>query len=465
MSKELEKLIKAGESEQLEHFATLAKDKIGKAVCGFLNASGGRVIVGIDAEGHAISVQNAETHKAELDAYLNEKIVPQTPITVSIENYNGQQLILVKVWAGSKPPYMFDGKIYLRKGVKTVLSGPEDISPLIIRRQQADLHWERQIALGVGFEDLDQALIQDLMLRARKKYFDKVNWTDQESFLTQLGLYQNGSLTNAAVVLFGKTPCRFLPQCRVRIVVMPKGKTGSRYSNDVILEGNLFSNFLTIQEFFRTNIEMESHFSPTEWQRDDRRKYPLEALDEGVLNALIHRDYASISGSLFIGIYGDHLEIMNFGGLPDGWTTNDLKVNHMSLPRNPDIAHACFLQGWIEKLGRGTLMILEKCKENGLKKPQWSLGGGATTLTFYAKTEPEPARTSFNELNNRQHHILELLGEGGPKTVAELLQSLENTVSDRTLRTDLQLLIRGHWVSKLGSGRNTRYIHNRKSSI
>jgi ATP-dependent DNA helicase RecG len=59
-----------------------------------------------------------------------------------------------------------------------------------------------------------------------------------------------------------------------------------------------------------------------------------------------------------------------------------LKVNHLSLPRNPDIAQVCFLRGWIEKIGRGTLKIIDDCKDKGLPVPSWHTGSGATTIVF-----------------------------------------------------------------------------------
>jgi len=100
-----------------------------------------------------------------------------------------------------------------------------------------------------------------------------------------------------------------------------------------------------------------SDFRSNKWQREDHPIYPMSALREGVLNALVHRDY-NLTGSTLISIAPDSLQISNPGGLPPGLTTADLKRDHPSLPRNPDIAHILFLHGLIEKVGRGTQHII-----------------------------------------------------------------------------------------------------------
>lgn len=453
----IKSLIKEGESDQLEFKEIVRKDEIARILCSFLNGNGGRVLVGVKDNGETVGIEDAEKYRVELEDYLVNAIVPTAPITVSVENTDDKEILLLKVWSGSKQPYLFDGAIYYRKGSQTMKASSSEISKLIHNRQDSELHWERQAALGVDLEDLDLNLIHKTIKEISSKSVNNEFSDDPIQFLTYYGLYHSGDLTNAAVVLFAKTPSRFLPQCRIRIVVMPEGKTGSSYTNSILLEDNLFKNFQKVQDFFQNNVELQSQFSKTEWLRKDIRKYPLEALDEGVLNAIIHRDYSSVSGSVLISIYPDKLEITNYGTLPPGWKTSDLKKNHLSLPRNPDIAHICFLKGWIEKLGRGTLLIVDACEQQGLKKPEWTVSGGSTTLTFFASSNKLKREIYIDDLNSRQRHILEMLSEKTQLTSGEILIELQGTVSDRMIRNDLGLLELGGWLIKKGKGRNTIY--------
>ncbi len=182
-----------------------------------------------------------------------------------------------------------------------------------------------------------------------------------------------------------------MPQCRVRLTVLKGSKSSDAFIHDRILEGNLFRNIKEILQFFEVNIAVKSKFSDKKWLREDVF-YPKLALKEGLMNALIHRDYSNVSGSVIIAFYPDHLEITNYGELPAGIKPADLAKNHLSLPRNPDIAHICFLRQMIEKIGRGTIKMIEDCESKGYPKPIWRSKSGVTTLilpkvTVTAKTD------------------------------------------------------------------------------
>jgi len=94
----------------------------------------------------------------------------------------------------------------------------------------------------------------------------------------------------------------------------------------------------------------------------------MSALREGVMNALIHRDYGLPSASMSVIIYSDKIEIFNSGKSP--LKAAELKKSHLSLPVNPDIAHMAFLRDYIEKIGRGAIKIIDACKTAGLKAPK-----------------------------------------------------------------------------------------------
>ncbi len=106
----------------------------------------------------------------------------------------------------------------------------------------------------------------------------------------------------------------------------------------------------------------------------------MSALREGVMNAFIHRDYGFPSASMSVIIYSDKIEIFNSGKSP--LKAAELRKSHLSLPVNPDIAHMVFLRGYIEKIGRGTIKIIDACKAAGLKAPNWSTKEKSVKLVF-----------------------------------------------------------------------------------
>lgn len=373
-------LIKQAESEQLEFKESVRKEDIAKVLCSFLNGKGGRVLVGVNKNNEPVHIPNAGKAVEQLKVYLLSAIVPESPITISVEKLEDKELILLKVYGGSKQPYLFDGSIFYRQKDKTVKATSQQIAELIHGRQKSETHWERQPALGVDLEDLDQKLILSVIKESRDNHRGNFEGNNVIDFLSHYGLYQNGSFTHACVVLFAKNPTKFLPQVRVRLTEYGEGKTDNALLRDEVFEGNLFTIHDKLERYIE-NLGVRSVFDKNQWKRIDF-KFPTKALQEGVINALMHRDYSSHSSSVAISIYPNRFVISNSGHLPSGWKGTDLKRDHRSVPNNPDIAHIVFLRGLIDKLGRGTIKIVELCKKEGLKDPEWKPDIDGVTLTF-----------------------------------------------------------------------------------
>jgi len=378
--KQLKDLIGQKESEQLEFKEVVSKESIAKTLCSFLNTKGGRVIIGIDNEGEIKGLINASSYKLELEKYLVETIVPDAPIDISIEKVDDVELLIIKVWEGSKQPYIYDGTIYYRKDDTTIRATSQEISSLIHQRQKDEQHWERQIALGVEWDDLDHKLIKETLVEAVKKHRSSYKGKDLQEFLKHYGLMSNELYTNACVVLFAKNAARYLPQTRVRLTEYSKSKTEGNLIRDDFFEGSLFAIRDKLENYVN-NLGVKSHFADHQWKRVDFL-YPVKALQEGFINALMHRDYSSFSSHLTIGVFPDKIIIANSGQLPKEIEIKDLKKFHRSFPVNPDIAHMVFLRGLIDKLGKGTNKIVEGCKEAGLRAPVWKENKGEVVLTF-----------------------------------------------------------------------------------
>jgi ATP-dependent DNA helicase RecG len=104
-----------------------------------------------------------------------------------------------------------------------------------------------------------------------------------------------------------------------------------------------------------------------------------------LLNALVHRTY--IGAPIQIRVFDNQLSIWNEGNLPNGLSIEDLKKDHNSRPRNPIIANACFLAGYIDAWGRGTLKILNTCAEFGLPEPSIIEKNGGIEVIVFANNE------------------------------------------------------------------------------
>lgn len=454
-NKFLYSLLKEGESDQLEFNSWFDMDKTASTICGFLNAKGGRLILGIDEKKRPVIIEDFESKFELLTTFLFNEIIPSSIISIRKEIYKNESIILIEVIEGNKKPYSFKNKTYLRIGASTKLATDDEMGFLIRDRKIHESSWERSPCLEVEISNLDTNEISRVIElsnnMSRSTPFDVKN---PILFLNSNQLSFNQGFTNGAVVLFGKEPTYFLPQCTVRIVEFPEGKTGSKFGNTILIEGNLFKAFKEIQAYFKRTIPLVSRFSESNWQRVDAYKYPLQALDEGVINALMHRDYSDTSGEVFIGVYHNRIEVINSGELPHFLTDSKLKKSHQSIPPNPSITHIVFLSGMIEKVGRGTILINEQFTNEGLPAPHWESNHGFTKLTLYGDSK----EISLNE------RMIEFLIAFKEKVISrqDYENFFEGTIAEKTARNDLSKLVDGGYLIMIGKGSLTKYERTEK---
>jgi len=372
-------LLKQSESERLEFKAVLDKSNIAKVITSFINTQGGDLLIGINDDKTVSDINLTEQDRKNLETFLINEIKPIAPIYSRIETYEKKNIILISVWEGANKPYYFNNIIYTRRGAQTIGSKGVSIDNLLEERKTSEQRWERQAVLGASLNDLDLAEVNK-SIDAYKNYATNTTIIDSESFLINRGLIVNGNITNACMVLFGKNPIRFIPQSQIKLVVHPGSISGDTFIENKIFENNIFRNIESVLTHFDSiigkEIKIEGAF------RTEKKRYPEKALREGLLNAIVHRDYSDIKGFLTISIYSDRLVISNYGGLPKELTVKDLKTEHNSILRNPDIAQMCFYRRYIEMLGTGTLRMIRECKAEGFKPPRWENKNNILELTF-----------------------------------------------------------------------------------
>ncbi|GAA5484859.1 RNA-binding domain-containing protein [Haloferula sargassicola] len=383
-------IVRAGESESVEFKSGNASlDDVAKAVCGFLNSQGGSLFIGLElAESKRMNYPGSQEEARQLLHKIQEAISPRAILSGSVEEIDGGRLLVIESPAGSEGPYVFKGDIYVRVGSQTHVADSGQVSHVIQTRLQRRSSWEKQSASDFSLDDLDLGEVDETVREARNR--DRWNFTnprDTQSVLEDLGLMNRGQLTQAAVVLFGGRPSRLLTQLRSRATRFASDKTGDELLVDREFGGNLFSQFSKLADFCESQIELSSEFVPGKWQRNDRPQFPLEAVREGLLNALIHQDFSNQSGGVTVGLYPGRLEIWNYGELPPDLSPNDLRKTHASLPRNPLIARVFFIRGLIERIGRGTAKIHERCDAFKMPHPTWRKHSGGTLLTLRVGVE------------------------------------------------------------------------------
>jgi ATP-dependent DNA helicase RecG len=259
--------------------------------------------------------------------------------------------------------------------------------------------------------------------------------------------------TNAGIIFFCKYSQRFIP---TRILcVRFKGVEISRTTLDSLdCSGTLIEMLEQAEEFIRRNMRLFGFKTPYSFRRIDKMEYPIEALREGVLNALVHRDGEAAS-DIRVFIFDDRIEITSPGTFPIGTTPE----NPLHIPRNPMLCQLMRDMGYIEKYGSGIYFMKDVCEEWGIPGPEYKLSDIETKVIFRSAGEAVVISEIENlgvDLNGRQREALKSVFSKGVIN-NEYYREL-NSVSDETARLELSQLVEMGLLKIKGKGRSTKYV-------
>lgn len=369
-----------------------SKMLIAQSVVSLLNTKNGDILIGVDDERKVIGLDDIEQYAQEIMDFLQNAIVPNPPLTVSVCHYNRKDILLISVWEGAQKPYSFDKKIFVRIGDSSVVATPSDLVNLIRQRKSSEFTWERRPVLAASLLELDASEIN--LTQKETKYDNK----DVEEFLQYMNLLSNDLPTNACIALFGIEPAKYIPQTRIKLSCFEGESKVDGIKFMQMFEGNIFSNITNI--FNAIEVVYPKRQIISGLVREGRYTYPHLAVREGILNAIVHRDYTD-NNQIQINIYSNRLEIINPGILPEGITVNSLAKSHPSVVRNPDIAHCCLVRKYVEIVGSGTLRMISECKKYGYDEPIWNVSNNTVSVTFdnlfYKTSQNEGVNEGVNE--------------------------------------------------------------------
>ncbi|MCD4696936.1 MAG: transcriptional regulator, partial [Bacteroidales bacterium] len=188
--------------------------------------------------------------------------------------------------------------------------------------------------------------------------------------------------------------------------------------------------------------------------RIEKGEYPIAAIREMLLNALVHRNY--MGAPIQIRVYDDKINIGNEGMLPIELTLDALKRSHPSIPRNPIIADVCFKGSYIDAWGRGTIKILDTCKLAGLPVPEMMERDGGFLITVFKDMLSKEQLLKL-DLNERQVRAILYVKEND--SINNATYQKINDIGKTTATVELQELVKTEILMQSGSGgRGTKYI-------
>lgn len=273
---------------------------------------------------------------------------------------------------------------------------------------------------------LDMTLLNTYLNTIKEKN-PKLSRLEDKDIYRFLNMIVDAKPTLACTLLFSIYPQMFYPQYTVNAMVVmgyEKGDVGTdgvRFIDNKRIEGTIEDMLNETMRFLSKNMKVETIIDPESGMRRDKTEYPIVALREVVLNALVHRDYSIHTQAMPIEIvmYKDRLEIKNPGGLYGRLTIDKLgKVQPDT--RNPVLARAMETLGLTENRYSGIPTIMREMKEVGMRPPVFKNSRSEFSVIFYNQSlsQPESHQLIRETMYSKEMMILEFCKE--PRTRQEI---------------------------------------------
>ena len=443
--KQLKELIKQGESQYLDFKRTPAN--IGKDICGFANTNDGIILVGVSDDGKPVGVSDKKEEDVANAAYSLDK--PVYPEIEKIKS-NGKTVLMVKVKKSSEL-HTYKGYGYKRIGST---NKPMSIEELVKRANELGIvKFDSQVCKESTLEDIDDEKVKwyleqrEITRNMSRKIKIPIN-----QFLQNIKALEGDKPTYAGILFFGKVPQKFLLNARLRVVKFKGTKVIHPTLDTANCEGTIWEMVNTAEDFIRKNIRLLGTRTETSFRRKDKFEYPIKAVKEAILNALIHRNYLE-TGDVRVFIFDNRIEIINPGNFPEGVTPE----NPAHKPVNENLCQFVYDIGFIEKYGSGIYMMRDLSRKWGNKEPYYDLHPIETRIIF----ESPIKETSFIEtdefegLNERQRNMMMFLYKYGKFTRKDYAS--ETNISLRHTNREINELINKGKIIKHGEGRGVYY--------
>ena len=359
MMDDILKQIKAGEVSGVQ-FKERILDKydIACELVAFSNSHGGKLVVGIKdktGEINALSYSEVQETTNLLSDIASENVVPSILIKIDTVEVEDGNLVVATVKEGLNKPYHDNkGIVWVKNGAdkRKVFDNAE------LAEMMTDCGSFAPDEAGVRdatVNDLDATTIKQFLGNRFDRVLENKGLTgdafneasldmicsaiakghDCEKILRNLRFIRpDGSLTVAAMLLFGKYTQRWLPMMTAKCICFAGNSVGSKVFrdkvNDADMEGNLLHQYDTIMDFFTRNLHNVQ--VGEEFNSMGKLEIPYTSLVEFTVNSLVHRSL-NMKAPVRIFIFDNRVEIHSPGALPNGLTIDDIKAG-TSMPRN-----------------------------------------------------------------------------------------------------------------------------------
>lgn len=326
------------ESDRIEYKEGWNPDAIYRSICAFANdfdnIGGGYIIIGVAENTETktavrpvkgLTTKVIGTIQQEMIRF-NNLIRPYYAPKLFIEQVDGNDIIVLWVVAGNERPYevpesvnakLKNYKYFIRRYANSIEARGAEKEELISLSN--NIPFDDRSNTQVNVDNISLVLVKDYLLKINSKLADQVGKQTDLEILGQMELISGPNEhifpRNVALMLFSNNPEKYFPATQVEVVYFPNGEAEAFTEYDPI-KGSVPSQIKRTLEFLTTNFLKEKVIKPAHKAESNRTwNYPLQAIEEILVNAFYHRDYQQRE-PIEIRIYPNSIVFINHGG-PD----------------------------------------------------------------------------------------------------------------------------------------------------
>ena len=392
---------------------------------------GGIIIFGIDEKQDYKEVGVYDPQ--DIQKKINEQCLQMEPVVrplLTVAEKGGRSFVSAEIPGVdlADRPVFYKGKGRLKGSYTRVGDSDEPMTEYEVysyeayRKKYQDDIREVQRATLSSLNQEKLALYIDLLKKGKPNLAN----LDDESIYELMSVTRNNEMTLSATMIFSPYPQAYFPQLCIIAIAVPGteignlGDSGERFLDNQRIEGSITEMLDEAIRFVKKNMKNKTIINRETGAREDKTDYPIAAVREAIINALVHRDYSIHTEGMPIQIimYEDRMEIRNPGGI-----YGRIKVDQLGKiqpdTRNPVLALALETLRITENRYSGIPTIRKEMEKYKLKEPKFADERGSFTVTFYksvniSKVEPELEATNdllvFCRTPRTRQEICEYLG-------------------------------------------------------
>jgi len=449
--KTIKAVLRTGENERVEFKSSFDNEAI-ETVCAFANTHGGSLFIGVGDNGAAQGVAFGKESPQQWINQVKQTTSPSLLPDIIQHSVDGKTVVEIVVPEYPVKPVSYRGRYYHR--IKNSNHSLTTAQVVDIHLKTFNASWDHYASERYSRDDLSIDKV--------KKFITQVNrvrpvplTAGPVEVMRKYGLIRENRITNGCYLLFAAED---IPSTAIELGRFQSQtiiKDAARYKGDLLGAIDAVMGFI----IKHSNRTITITGSP---QHNEQWEYPMDALREIAVNAIVHRDYTA-PGDTIVKVFDDRIEFFNPGGLPAGLTVPILlKGTYVSQPRNRLIAEMFKEAGIIEKFGSGIKRVVEACRRHGSKTPRFvEIAGGFLVTIFPARPSATQKSTQKPTQKSTQKQgldadIIEFVKNNPTTTRAKMAMALQK--SENTLKEHLADLKARGVLARKGSDRSGYWV-------